>query len=68
MFRCHASSKIIMYAWVNDTKSLRTYDSKNDAYRVFRQMLDGGNPPDDWEQLLTEARQTQGKFREVSPK
>ena len=46
-FRCHASSKIIVYAWVNDTKPLRAYDSKSDTYRVYRHMPDSSNPPDD---------------------
>jgi hypothetical protein len=26
------------------------------AYRVFRRMLESGHPPDDWSQLLDEAR------------
>ncbi|MFU8832148.1 MAG: type II toxin-antitoxin system YhaV family toxin [Wenzhouxiangella sp.] len=55
-FRYHSSSKIIVYAWVNDTTNLRSYESKSDAYRVFRQMLDSGNPPEDWESLLSEAK------------
>ena len=37
-----------------DTK--RAYESSDDAYRVFRKMLENGNPPDDWSQLLAEAR------------
>ena len=56
-FRYHASSRLIVYAWVNDTKTLRAYDSKNDAYRAFLRMLDSGNPPDDWDSLLVEAKQ-----------
>jgi toxin YhaV len=55
-FRFHASSKLIVLAWVNDEGSLRAYDSSNDAYRVFRKMLEGGHPPDDWAQLLAEAK------------
>ena len=51
-FRYSASAKIIIYAWVNDENSLRTYGSKSDAYAVFRKMLDAGNPPDDWAALL----------------
>jgi len=41
---------------------LRAYESKSDAYRVFRRMLDGGNPPDDWESLLAEAKKAKGRF------
>ena len=51
-FRFHTSAKIIVYAWVNDDESLQAYDSKYDAYRVFRKMLDAGNPPASWEALL----------------
>ena len=32
-------SDIIVYAWVNDEKSKRAYDSKTDAYRIFKRML-----------------------------
>lgn len=51
-FRYHQASKIIVYAWVNDENTLRAYDSKTDAYQVFGRMLNNGNPPDDWEELL----------------
>lgn len=54
-FRYHASSKVIVYAWVNDEDSKRAYESGDDAYRVFRRMLENGHPPDDWRQLLAEA-------------
>ncbi|MBN9133940.1 MAG: type II toxin-antitoxin system YhaV family toxin [Nitrosospira multiformis] len=55
-FRYHAPSKVIVYAWVNDEGTKRAYESSNDAYRVFRRMLESGHPPDDWNQLLAEAR------------
>jgi len=54
-FRYHAQSKVIVYAWVNDEDAKRAYESSDDAYRVFRKMLESGHPPDDWEQLLSEA-------------
>ena len=44
-----------MLAWVNDEDTKRAYGSGDDAYRVFRKMLESGHPPDDWKQLLTEA-------------
>lgn len=50
-FRYAGDPKVIIYAWINDENSLRTYGSRTDAYRVFRGMLDGGNPPDDWASL-----------------
>ncbi len=55
-FRYHAPSKVIVFAWVNDDDSKRAYESSNDAYRVFRKMLESGHPPDDWNSLLAEAR------------
>lgn len=30
--------------------------SADDAYPVFRRMLDSGRPPSDWAELLAEAR------------
>jgi toxin YhaV len=54
-FRYHATSRVIVYAWVNDEGTKRAYESSDDAYRVFRKMLESGNPPDDWDQLLAQA-------------
>ena len=51
-FRFSSSAKTILYAWVNDENTLRTYGSKTDAYRTFEKMLNAGNPPDDWGALL----------------
>ena len=51
-FRYSSSAKIIIFAWVNDRDTLRTYGSKTDAYAVFKGMLDHGNPPEDWDALL----------------
>ena len=56
-FRYHLPSKIIVYAWVNDEDTLRAYDRADDAYRVFRRMLETGHPPGDWAALLAEAKQ-----------
>jgi toxin YhaV len=51
-FRFDSKAKIIIFAWVNDETTLRTYGSKTDAYAVFRKMLDEGHPPDSWPALL----------------
>lgn len=53
--RYHAASKVILFAWVNDEDTKKAYESNDDAYRVFRKMLELGHPPDDWTQLLDEA-------------
>ena len=39
-FRYHATDRIIVYAWINDEDSKRAYESSDDAYLVFRKMLD----------------------------
>jgi toxin YhaV len=49
------TSKVIVLAWVNDESTLRTYESTSDAYLVFRKMLNRGNPPDTWEELVATA-------------
>lgn len=47
-FRYDSTAKIIIFAWVNDEETLRTYGAKTDAYKVFKGMVEDGNPPDDW--------------------
>ena len=55
-YRFQSAVRIIVYAWVNDENSLRTYGSNTDAYAVFAAMLDDGNPPDDWDELVNRAK------------
>jgi toxin YhaV len=43
-----------VFVWVNDENSKRAYQRKTDAYRVFQKMLNGGYPPDDWDDLSAE--------------
>jgi len=54
-FRYSTEVKVIIFAWVNDENTLRTYGSKTDAYAVFKSMLESDNPPDDWTILLKAA-------------
>ena len=54
-FRYDSRTRILIYAWVNDAETLRTYGAKTDAYAVFERMLDMGHPPDDWATLLAAA-------------
>lgn len=54
-FRYSSTAKIIVFAWVNDAETLRSYGARSDAYSVFRAMLDDGNPPDSWARLLEAA-------------
>jgi len=67
-YRFDSKARIIVYAWVNDEQSLRTSGSKTDAYAVFGKMLDGGTPPDTWEELLdaaitADSRERLGRLR-----
>ncbi len=57
-FRYDSASKIIIYAWLNDESSLRSAASNTDPYAIFQKMLNRGNPPNSWDELLTEARKT----------
>lgn len=51
-FRFDSKAKIIIYAWVNDENTLRAYQSKTDAYLVFKKKLDAGDPAAEWNELL----------------
>ncbi len=54
---------MIVYVWVNDETTKRAYESSDDAYLVFRNMLESGHPPDDWEQLLRESQAASPRLR-----
>ncbi|MFN3636239.1 MAG: type II toxin-antitoxin system YhaV family toxin, partial [Rhizobium rhizophilum] len=54
-FRYNSTGKVLVFAWVNDADTLRSYGSRSDAYAVFRAMLEDGNPPDSWTELLEAA-------------
>ncbi len=56
-FRYDSASKIIIYAWLNDESSLRSTGSNTDPYAIFQKMLNRGNPPSSWDELLAEARE-----------
>jgi toxin YhaV len=47
---------------VNDDTTLRAYDSRTDAYRVFKGMLEDGDPPSDWKALLASVRPASGQL------
>lgn len=65
-FRYHQAARIIVYAWVNDADTRRAYESADDAYRVFRRMLESGHPPEDWIALLAEAKTAQQRMKSVA--
>ena len=64
-FRYHEASKVIVFAWVNDDDTKRAFESSDDAYRVFKKMLEGGHPPDDWGQLIAEAQTVTGRLKKI---
>lgn len=55
-YRCSDEHKAIVIGWVNGFETLRAYGSKTDAYKVFKGMLNAGNPPDGWDELLRQAK------------
>ena len=55
-FRFSEQHKMIIIGWVNDFDTLRAYESKTDAYKVFEGMLNAGEPPDDWDALCKQAQ------------
>jgi len=55
-FRFDSKSRVIIFAWVNDERTLRSTGARNDPYIVFQHMLKRGRPPDDWAQLIAESR------------
>ena len=65
-FQYDTESRTIILAWVNDDKCLRAYESKTDAYAVFRKMLGKGHPPGSWDELLSEARAETARLRQLS--
>lgn len=62
-FRYDSRAKVIVYVWVNDEKTPRSSGSKSDPYAVFEKMLGRGNPPDDWDALVTTSRQNWSKLK-----
>ena len=57
-FRYDSRSRVIVYAWANDQETLRATGSRNDPYAVFSRMLEHGNPPDDWDDLVNACEET----------
>ncbi|MBV9569729.1 MAG: type II toxin-antitoxin system YhaV family toxin [Alphaproteobacteria bacterium] len=55
-FRYDTRATLIVYAWVNDERSLRQSGGRSDPYEVFRRMLKSGTPPNDWSALVKAAR------------
>jgi toxin YhaV len=55
-FRYDSRVRMIVYAWVNDERTLRQQGGRSDPYEVFCRMLAAGRPPDDWARLVAASR------------
>ena len=51
-FKFSSSHKVIVFVWLNDATILRKDGASSDPYAVFRRMLEGGHPPDDFDELM----------------
>ena len=56
-FRYDTTAKVIVYAWMNDERTLRSAGSRTDPYSVFARMLARGDPPSDWASLIERSEQ-----------
>jgi toxin YhaV len=61
-FRYDSHSRVIVYAWVNDERSLRQRGARSDPYEVFRRMLASENPQNDWAALMRSAGTPSGSM------
>jgi len=61
-FRADSTSRIVVYAWVNDRDTLRKAGASSDPYEVFAGMLNSGTPPGEWSALLAEAMAAEARF------
>jgi toxin YhaV len=55
-FRFSSSARIIVYAWINDENTLRKRGAKSDVYAIFQSMLQAGDPPQSFDDLLKGAK------------
>ena len=54
-FRYDQTKKVIIYAWMNNDKTLRKEGDKNDPYALFAKGLKNRRPPNNIEALLGES-------------
>ena len=57
-FRYDSRSRIIVYAWVNDERTLR--QRGGNPYEVFWRMLASGTPPNEWAALVKSSGELPG--------
>ena len=54
-FRFSSVEKVIVFVWLNDDATVRKEGAQTDVYKVFKAMLDAGQPPSDLDELLRKA-------------
>jgi toxin YhaV len=57
--------KVVIYAWMNNGKTLRKAGDKNDPYALFAKGLKKGQPPDSIEALLKESEELDVPLKEA---
>ena len=65
-FRYHEDSKTLVYGWFNDPRTKRAYSSKTDAYLVFQKMLENGQPPNNWNDLIHSAQAESSRLKKLT--
>lgn len=61
-FRYDSKARVIVYAWVNDMRTLRAPGSQSDPDAMFEKTLGQGNPSDDGNVLLVASQQNWSKL------
>jgi toxin YhaV len=61
--RFSTEQRIIVYAWVNDEASLRKAGSKSNPCVRFKAMLESGEPPDSFVELVRTSREMDAGIR-----
>jgi toxin YhaV len=56
-YRFSTKQKLIVYVWVNDEGCLRKSGSRTDPYVVFKGMLESGDPPNSFAELVGTSRE-----------
>jgi toxin YhaV len=55
-FRFSTQHRAIVYVWMSSEKTLRKAGARSDLYALFATMLESGNPPADFDELLKRSR------------
>jgi toxin YhaV len=62
-YRFATKEKVIIYAWLNDEKSLRKAGAKTDPYSIFHGMLEAGDPPGSIADLLQRSKDLKSRAK-----